>query len=239
MADVSGKDGVIFLGNKHLSGYFQDLSISRSKELADSSKFGATSHSKLPLPMYQGRVVATGIYDGDASLVAADVNTFFTDDDGDVMTVAPAGTTIGNEAFIMVGEAVNVNVSSVATDKTNFTLEAQSDGGTNGMARALWHKNFAAVTGVGSGTSIDNTASSASGGEASVHATAFTGTSVTPIIQHSVDNAAWVDLITFTAISGGTSERRTVAGTVNRYTREDHSTGAFTSATYAAAFGRY
>jgi len=49
----------------------------------------------------------------------------------------------------------------------------------------------------------------------------------------------WVDLITFSAATAATSQRRTVAGTVNRYVREQHTiSGSTPSFTYAAAFAR-
>lgn len=47
-------------------------------------------------------------------------------------------------------------------------------------------------------------------------------------VRHSVDNATWVDLITFTAVTAApAAERKTVAGAVNRYTA---SSGAYTGA---------
>lgn len=240
MADAAGNNGVIFISSKHLSGYFNDLSIQREKVLADNTKFGATSHTKLALPLYSGKVVATGIYDGDATLVSADLNTAFTAaDTGNVMTVAPVGTTVGNEAFILVGVSPRMTVGQVITGIASMSFEAESTGGTQGICRALWHKALAAIAGAGSGTSINNGASTANGGEASLHVTAYTSGDATPKIQHSANDSTWADLITFTLVGGLTSERKTVSGTVNQYTREDHTTVTAPALTYAAAFGRY
>ena len=70
------------------------------------------------------------------------------------------------------------------------------------------------------GTSVDNGASSANGGHANLHATVSSGGTWAFKIQHSPDNAAWADLMTFT-INGSAiaSEQKVVTGTIDRYTR--------------------
>jgi hypothetical protein len=88
------------------------------------------------------------------------------------------------------------------------------------------------------GTSVDNTASSAFGGAAHLHVTAFTGTSGVCKVQSSTNDTDWSDLITFTTVSGVTSERTSVTGTVPRYLRFAITTDSFTSMTVACAFAR-
>jgi hypothetical protein len=77
----------------------------------------------------------------------------------------------------------------------------------------------AAQTANWTSAAVDNGVSSANGGGAVLQVSAFSGFStVTVKVRHSVDNVTYVDLITFTAVtSGPTAERKTVAGTVNRY----------------------
>jgi len=85
------------------------------------------------------------------------------------------------------------------------------------------------------GTSIDNAASTAFGGQFYLNLTAFTGTSVTVKIQDSADNATFADLAgaTFTAATGPTFERIAIANnaTVRRYLRVA-TTGTFTNAVF-------
>jgi hypothetical protein len=107
--------------------------------------------------------------------------------------------------------------------------------GRPGLMARLLHP-LGAETGAGSGTSVDNAASSANGGRGNLHVTAATG-SGTVKVQHSTDNAVWADLVTFTAATGATSETKEVTGTVNRYLRANHAPG--TSITYVLGFARY
>lgn len=68
---------------------------------------------------------------------------------------------------------------------------------------------------------VDNGASSADGATADLHVPALTlggYTDVTIKVRDSTDDVTYADLITFTNVSAaGTAERKTVAGTVNRY----------------------
>jgi hypothetical protein len=88
--------------------------------------------------------------------------------------------------------------------------------------------------------SVDETAATTGGAVAHLHVTAFDGTSVTITVQHSEDNSVWVDLLTFTAVTGVTKERVELAAgtTVNRYVRAIISAGTWTSVTFTVAFAR-
>ncbi len=70
------------------------------------------------------------------------------------------------------------------------------------------------------GASINNGAASTKGGYALLHILASSGGSWTFKVQHSTNDVAWVDLITFTANGSTiTSELGSVAGTINQYAR--------------------
>ena len=75
-------------------------------------------------------------------------------------------------------------------------------------------------------TSNDNSASSANGGAGYLELSALTLGGFTDIvvkIRDSTDDIAFADLITFTAVTAApAAERKTVAGTINRYTRVEH-----------------
>jgi len=76
-----------------------------------------------------------------------------------------------------------------------------------------------AETATGSATAVDQAASTAAGGAGYLQITASSGTSPTVDvkIRDSADNSTFADLITFTQATGRTAERKTVAGTINRY----------------------
>ena len=99
-----------------------------------------------------------------------------------------------------------------------------------------------AQTANGNSSSLDNSASSASGGSGYLQVTAKSGTSPTMAVkvQHSADDSSFADLITFTTASDLTAERKTVSGTVNRYLRVNRVVGGSSSpsVTYMVAFSR-
>ena len=72
-----------------------------------------------------------------------------------------------------------------------------------------------------------------------MHVTAFSGfTTATVKIQHSTDASSWADLITFTAFTGATWERKAVANgtTVNRYVRAVTDVTGTGTTTFLVAF---
>lgn len=109
------------------------------------------------------------------------------------------------------------------------------------------HDLVAEVTATGNtqGQSIDNGAGTSLGGVGYLQLTALTlggYTNFVAYVQHSVDNAAWVDLLTFTAATTAPQAQRGTAGpTINRYLATRwvfNGAGAGPSATFMVAFAR-
>jgi hypothetical protein len=128
-----------------------------------------------------------------------------------------------------------VNVADLV--KLNGAIKGN---GRVGLFGKLLHpKGDETVT--GNESSLDNTVSSANGGRANLHVTAITG-SWTIKVQHSSDNAAWDDLITFTQVTaagGVTAETKEVTGTVNRYLRVTSTEDVAGTITFVCGFARY
>jgi hypothetical protein len=126
------------------------------------------------------------------------------------------------------------------TSPTNGVVAVAVAANASGGAERLKSLHpLAAETALGTSASLDNGASSANGGAAYIEAAAFTGTSVTVIIEHSTDNTSWSTLATFTAVSAANvSQRVPIVGTINRYTRERRSAGTFTSITHSVGLNR-
>ncbi len=122
-----------------------------------------------------------------------------------VTTPVPHGLTTG-QVILISGVATSsptINGSQTVTVLTSTTFSVPVNvtiGGTGG--------SFVAASTVGGGVGYQAIS-------------AYAGlTGVVVKIQHSADNATWVDLITFANVTGApVAERLTVAGTVNRYTR--------------------
>lgn len=154
---------------------------------------------------------------------------------GLLVSVAPAGFTLGNYAFTAHGNVANYDVNADVKDVVGFTVNCDPD---DGVDWGVSLHDLVAETTSASGSSVDdNGASSANGAVGSLHVTAANGTSVVVKIQHSTDNVSFSDLITFTTATGLTSERKTVTGTVNRYVRASW-TVTGTSFTFAVVFAR-
>ena len=92
----------------------------------------------------------------------------------------------------------------------------------------------------GSKASVDNAGSSASGAAGMLQLDDINSGTPTFVIEDSTDDSAFATLISFTAVTDTNEpavERKTVAGTVNRYTRVT-TTGTFTNADAAVALRR-
>jgi hypothetical protein len=157
-----------------------------------------------------------------------------------VVCVAPSGGTAGANvtgfqgAF---GAEVERLIEKEGLHKLNCTYKVSGAVEEGKIVEAL-----TAQTASGNSSSLDNSASSASGGSGYIQATAKSGTSPTMAvkIQHSADDSTFVDLVTFVTATDVTAERVTVAGTVNRYLRVNRTVGgsATPSVTYMVAFAR-
>lgn len=237
MAFIHGANAVVLVGDYNLSPYFNRLSWKRSKALAETPGFGATAMTRVASKIKDGSITATGLFDASASAVDARLAATFDAAAGAVISVCPQVTTIGNAGYIcqprMAGYGVDSPVSgAVATDAT-----WQGDGGIH---RAIFLHALGAETGTMNGASVNNGASSDNGGFATIHVTAATVVSVTVKIQHAPDDATWADLVSFTAVTGITSQLATVAltTTVDQYLRCIISAWNGTTMTFAAAFAR-
>ena len=140
-----------------------------------------------------------------------------------------------------MAKTTSYEVSSPVGDVVSVSYDAQSDGGIDqGVSLAA----LASVSATTTGSSHDNSASSANGGVAQLHVTANTWSANTTLkVQHSADNSTWADLATFTVVATTvkTSERVIVTSgtTVNRYLRAVATLSAGTGAiTYQISFAR-
>ncbi len=135
----------------------------------------------------------------------------------------------GNNALPTIGSPV----VSLAAQQVNYLATPDLNGliKVSATFKALnsiteWGKLLAdaTITANGSQASLDNGASSSDGGVGWLHIAALSaGDTITVVIQDSPDDAAWADLITFTLDGTAiTSERLTVAGTVDRYTKAEY-----------------
>ena len=239
MAFSHGKSAVIYTNGYNLTGYLKQFSASGSADVAETTVFGAQSKSYIA-GQKDASLSAEGLFDGSADAVDQVLNAALGASSDSIWTWFPAGAAaVGDDGYGFSAIETGYEISSPVGDVVSVTAEAQSN---TGLERVDLLHVLAARTVDGTGTALDNTASSSNGAAAYLQVTAAAGTtpSITVKVQHSSDNVAWTDLITFDAVTAANkAQRKAVTGTVNRYVRVTWTiTGTSPSFTFAVAVNR-
>lgn len=151
------------------------------------------------------------------------------------------GTTLGNQAFAMVGKQINYDPSRGDDGALLFSINAQSNAYGADWSRLLTAGKRSDTTAT-NGTAIDTTASASFGFQAYLQVFSFTGTSCTVTLEDSADNISFAAITSgaFAAASGVTAERiqsSSDTGTVRRYVRAVTS-GTFAECTFAVCINK-
>ena len=137
-------------------------------------------------------------------------------------TVLPDSDAVGKPAIFMVGDADAWAIDAAVHDALGFTFSATADESVD-MGYVL--HPIAAETVDVNGTAVDRgvvSTPSTLGLAAVMHITAYASlTSAAIKIQHSPDNSAWADLVSFVTATAVGAQRVSVAKgvTINRYLR--------------------
>lgn len=226
----------ILINEREFSCKLRSSSLSHERQMGDVTTYCDAGNKFIP-GLLNGSLGFEGFFEAGAA-VHDELNSAVGTDNGLLVSVAPEGFAVGKPAFLAAGDPTNYDIAASVNDPVGFTVEAQPDDGVDwGVAL----HDLTAETATANGTSVDNTASSANGGVAILHVTAASGTtpSATIKVQHSTDNSVFTDLITMTAATAATSERKTATGTVNRYVRATWTiSGTTPSFTFAVSFAR-
>lgn len=239
MSFVHGSSGRIYANGFDLSSFLKSVSSSGSVEAHDSTTFGATAKTYVP-GLEDATLSAEGLFSG---AVGATDPVLFAALRGRTPVVwswLPSGDVDGLFGYGFSALSSSYEVSAPVDDLVSVSTEAQS---TVGLERAQILHPLTNRTANANGTSRDHGAATTLGGYGYLQVTGMSGTSPTLVvrIQHSVDAATWVDLITFATVAvANNAQRIAVSGTVNRHTRATWAlTGTGPGFTFHAAFGRY
>lgn len=237
MGFLHGKSSMVLFGGVNLSGFLNQMSTSNMVETAETTTFGNDAKTYI-VGLKDGSMSLSGMFDGALLASDATLSAVIGNSANNVVTFAPSPV-FGAVAFSAEAIETSYEVSSPVSDVVAANAEVQADGGID---RCLLLAALSAVTTTSTGTSIDNTASTSSGGVGYLHVTANSRTAGSVFkVQHSADNSTFADLITFTTVATSTTqaEKIEVAGTVNRYVRASFAPGGSTgSITYSLAFAR-
>lgn len=240
MAFVSGQRARALLGDYNFSVVTAQVSAPWQSDMLDVTTIADSAKAFIP-----GLDMSTATMSGWLDSAGAGSDGHF-DQLADYKAAAAAepftfgyqGLALGDPVIMLGVNAASVEFGSQVADRVTYSLNMQTDGITD-FGYSL--KDLAAVTVDTNGSSLDNSASSVLGGAAHLHVTAYSGlTNAVVKVQHSTDNfgASIVDLVTFSTVTGITSQRSTVTGTVNRYLRYTVDVTGTGSITFAVAFAR-
>ncbi|MDG4750624.1 hypothetical protein O7630_06720 [Micromonospora sp. WMMD718] len=235
MTYVAYRNSRLLVNDSHVTGNIKEWSVNLRRSYASVSSILDDGERFIP-GLRSGAMSLNGTFDSAAGSLYERAAATRTAEDALLVTVMPEGFTAGKLALFAVTDLDGLDVQSATDDAVKVSVSAQADDGVD-VGRVL-HVHQA-ETANGNTTAVDDAASTATGGAGALHVTALTGlTGLTVKVQHSTDNTVWADLITFTAATGKTSERKAITGAVNRYVRALWTVTGTGSATFAVAFAR-
>lgn len=237
MAFSNAQKSRILLGSLHLSGYTKGFTPTYATAKLDTTSLFDTDETSIPglkssshsMSLMLDTDTTTG---GEVDVLGTWRGT------STPISYGPVGLAAGSRIEMVSGIQTNYTASSTASGLVMADVSSTTDGASDFGISLL---DLAATTADGSSTGVDNTASSANGGVAHLHVTAFSGfTSDAIIIEHSTNNSTWATLGTFTTVTGLTSQRLVIASgtTVNRYLRVTDDVTGSGSITRFVAFCR-
>ncbi len=246
---IHGKNTAVYIDEFDLTSYFNDVSIAQENEVAETTAFGDTNKSYL-LGLRSGTLSMSGMWSADTDGSDEELQALLGNATTPLLTVREGAAAIGGSAVIAQANETSYAITSPVADINTIVADFectpnQVSNLTFALAGGVQLTAGASIAhgSLGNLSSVDNSASSANGGAATLHIPANTVNGNTTIkVQHSANNSTWADLISFTVVGASTktSEIKAVSGTVNRYLRATASTaGSSGSITFMIAFARF
>lgn len=244
MAGKKGRNASVLLNEYDLSRYLKKVAPSVAVEMLDGTAFQPPGGHKEKIPgESDAKLGAEGFFhasDGtDPDKLDDILHNIRGSETPSVLTAAPEGADlVGKRALLLLVDESNYSIDTVVGQL--IMAQAEFESSLSGLEPGVVLHEVAAETATGSSTSADNGAATTNGAVAHLHVTSATASDTLDVlVQHSVDNSVWVDLVTFTQATDETSERLEVTGTVNRYVRARRVIGGTgPSFSFAVAFAR-
>ena len=243
MAKKAGRGAGVLYGIANLSDHFSGADISQEVAALEVTGLSDTDR-KYIVGLVGGTASLPGFWVDVADSTDEEIEASLASANGEVVTVAPSGFTVGNRAKTLKARSTRYSISSPVDGVVGVTLDIQVD---DGVRSGHMLHDLTAETATGNATTVDNGAATTAGGVAHLHATAVSeGTSgtLTIVVKHSTTGAFAGEETTaasFTIITGNNKVAETVAvtGTINRYVRAYWTkAGVGGTWTFAVALGR-
>lgn len=243
MAFQAGPTARVAIGSLRASAYTRNFSLPSTTDMIDVTTLEQVGVSGRPKVFIPGQDTSTFSIDGPLDIDAVDTQMFDRlknwKQTSAPITVGMQGFGAGSQVILINGIQTQLSTTTAHNGSVDWSATAQTDGMTdfNGVTLV----DLSDATADASSTSIDNGASTANGGVAHLHVTAFTGlTSDAIILEHSTNNSVWATLGTFQTVTAVGSERLVIAAgtTVNRYLRISDDVTGTGACTRLVAFAR-
>ena len=246
---IHGKSTAVYIDEFDLTSYFTDTSVTTDNETAETTAYGDTNKAYIT-GLRNGSLSMSGLWSATTDGSDEELQALLGNATEPLITVREGAAAIGSKAIIAQANETNYAITNPVADVVAITadFECTTTGITNltfALAQGVQLTLGASIAhgSLGALSSVDNAASSANGGAATLHVPTNTVNGNTTIkVQHSANDSSWADLISFTAVgsSAVTSEIKAVTGTVNRYLRVTASTaGSSGSITFMVAAARF
>lgn len=231
---------ILLIDGRDLLGITTDLTEDREAVLEETTPLGVANETHGYVGVAMLRVTQSGFFD---SVVNAHHLALLGSDNA-VLIVGLHGNTAGR-AFTGIDGVINTKYVRTG-ERRAFTKANAEYVGDGPVEDGIIVHAHGAETGASGGTDPqDNSSSSADGGKGYVGVSALTlggYDDVTIKLRDSDDDISYADLISFTAVAAApAAERKTVAGTVERYVIATYAfggAGAGQSVTFFAGFVR-
>jgi len=246
-----GKLTKVFADEFDISNMLNQADVAQTADTAETSAFGTTDKTYV-VGLIGSQANLSGMFSGSAGEVDVLFSTWLGDDLDHVVTICQEGNGVGVQGTLMPGKFSGKGVTAGIGSIVGVTATVMSDG--KAKTGELLH-DFSIVESttpgsscptVGGPTIVDNGVATTAGGAGHLHVTQNSRPTAASTfkVQHSTDNTAWADLVTFTNIGISTvgKERIVLAAgtTVNRYLRGQWALGgASGTATFLIAFSRF
>lgn len=215
MSFHSAQDARIYVATLASAAYARTVSMTSASDMLDVTTLADRTKQFIPGADTSSFSIAgpldvsgTGQYAAITALKGSTTNT--------PISYLPVGA--DGAVWLIEGIETSFDTMTGFSTTADWAMTAQTSGITDFNGVVL--ENNTTVTVDTNGTAVDNGAGTSNGAVLHLHVTAFSGfTSDAIRVEHSTNNSVWATLDTFTTATTTTSERRVVAGTVNRYLR--------------------
>lgn len=215
----------MYLTGWEITQFMRGASFPSEGDVAESSVWGMLSKRYTSSDRVDGHMSGEGVWEQSAAGLGS-IDELLGAVPVQVVTWLPQGEGFGNRGRILGGQETTYETDSPGDDVTGFTFEVWPTSGETPRARVLQPvAGSLAISTNSNGSSLDDlgAAGTTTRGLAAalqvINKGGGAGT-LTVKVQHSPDQSAWTDLVTFGGkTTKNVAEYQEVTGTVQRYLR--------------------